>query len=40
MSEVLKDCLKVAVTKTGVTTTSGIGGCGVVMVADVMPHMI
>ena len=37
MSEVLKDCRKVAFTKTGATTTSG---CGVVMVIDVMSHMI
>ena len=40
MSQVLKDCLHVAVTKTAVTTTSGIGRCGVVMVTDVTSHMI
>jgi len=40
MSRVLKDCLQAAVTKTGVTTTSGIGGCGVVMVTYVMSHVM
>lgn len=40
MSQVLQDCLQGAVSKIGASPTSGVGGCGVVMVTEVMYHMI